>query len=305
MPGVPRGRAIYLLASLGAWILSASCGPSETENPREAAWKLHHSAGSSALDEGRYNEAEEHFRAALKETEAAGDADPRRLRTLGGLAHLSTLQSRHARAESLYLHILELRRQGLDRGNPALAPTLAALAQACGAQGNFARADSLYQRVLALQEENLDYPAFASTLSKLADIYRAQDRFAWADSLSRRAMGLKLHQRAHAYFLEGEHAPAEKFYQRALATQEKNLESSHPELARTCRDLALLYDVEGRHAQAARFYQRTLAIQEKNLGQDHPELAPILDSLASLLGKLGRGAEAAEIQARARQIRAD
>jgi len=260
-----RYKKVFLLVGLGAWLpLLWTCNSQEAEDPQAASWTLHYQTGISAFQQGRHAEAEKSWRLALDDAGAFPEQDSRLHRTLDQLAHLYVVQ------------------------------------------GQTTRAESLYQRLLAIQEDHLgpDDPRTAATLGKLADVYRAQDQFHRADSLSKRAMALKLRGQGYAHFVRGRNRPAERFYRRALAIQEKNLGAAHPDLARTCYDLALLYEVQDALGPAERFYRRALAIQEKNLGAAHPDLARILDQLASILKKAGRRKEAIAAAGRARSIRA-
>ncbi len=301
---LPGPQTICLLTGLALWIPSFSaCSSPDSEAPQESAWEIHYRAGAGALEQGHYTEAESRFRAALKEAEGFAETDPRRHRTLSGLAHLYTTQGQHTRAESLYQRLLKLQENSLGTENPRLSPTLNQLAQTQAALNQSTQAQSLYRRILVLQEKDLDFQGLASTLNKLADLHRAREDYARADSLARRSMGLKFYARAYDYYLQRRYAPAEQFYKRALTVQEKTLGNSHPDQARTCHALALLYDVQRRYALAARFYKRTLAIQEKTLGENHPERIRTLDKLVEVLKKLERHDEAAELEARARQLR--
>jgi len=301
---MPNYPTICLMSGLAVGLLFfPACDSPESTQPRESAWKSHHQAGASSLEQGHYPEAEKQFQAALKEVEGFAETDARRLRTLAGLARLRVLQGQHTQAESLYLHILTLREKSLGTENPRLASTLEELAAIYSAQEKLERTENLYRRILELQENNLDPASASSTLSKLADLYRKQNNFARADSLSRRAMGLKLHTRAYDHYLQKKYDPAEKLYKRALKIQQKTLGNAHPDLARTYYDLALLYAVQNRYGPAEKLYKRALAVQERLWGDNHRELAPTLDNLAQQLEKLGRPDEAAAMRARARQIR--
>lgn len=291
-----------LLPSFLVAALWSSCGPGQNGAPQPSPWQTHFRAGEEALQQGSYPQAQQHFEAARGEL--ADAADPRLVPTLQRLAGLHALQGRLAPAESLYTQALGLAQRVL----PPLDPDLIRLQTQAAAfyldEKRYSQAESLYIHALSLQQQQADprTPQLASILDHLADLHRAQGRHSLADSLDKRAMACKLGAQAYEYYLQGSYAQAETFFRRSLAIQEKTL-GDHPELARTCRDLGMLYQATGDHPQAEELYRRAIAVQERTLG-DHPELARTLDNYALLLRKGKRDAEAQAAEDRARQIRA-
>ena len=301
-----QSKTLYLLAGLGAWILIfADCSTQQSEEPEESAWKQHYQTGLSAMQQGRYTEAESSLQLALEEAKSFQEQDPRLHGTLDNLAQVCVVQGQNARAESLYIQIITIQKKHRGARHQSTVSTLGKLTDLYRNQSEFARAESLYKQIISIQEDHLQLrdQSIASTLGKLADLYRNQSEFARADSLSKRSMGLKFHAQGYAYFLQGRTRQAEMLYKRALAVQEKNLGKNHPDLARTCSDLALLYDGQKAFKTAETYYRRALAVQEKNLDKNHPDLARTLDHLAALLKKTARPEEAATMEARARAIR--
>ncbi|MCC7261470.1 MAG: tetratricopeptide repeat protein [Candidatus Latescibacteria bacterium] len=290
-----------LLPSLLVAALCSSCGPDRDGAPRPSPWQTYFRAGEEALQQGNYPQAQQQFEAARGEL--ADAADPRLVPTLQRLAGLHALQGRLAPAESLYTAAIGLAQRVL----PPLSSELIQLQTQAAAfyldERKYAQAESLYTEALSRQEQLVDprTPQLAAILDHLADLYRAQGRQALADSLDKRAMGCKLGAQAYEYYLQGSYAQAETFYRRALGVQEKAL-GDHPDLARTCRELGMLYQAIGDLPQAEAMYRRAIAIAERTLG-DHPELARTLDNLALLLKKSKRDAEAQAAEDRARQIR--
>ena len=68
--------------------------------------------------------------------------------------------------------------------------------------------------------------------------------------------------------------------QRALAIQEQALGATHPDVAQSLNNLAILYHDQGQYAEAVPLHQRALAIQEQALGPTHPAVATSLNNLA-------------------------
>ena len=278
-----------------------SCSPHQDSPPPPSPWQIHYRAGEEAVQQGNYPQAQQQYEAARGDLVDA--ADPRLVPTLQRLAGLQALQGRLAPADSLYTQALVLAQQVL----PPLDPQHILLQTQAGAfyldLKNYPRAESLYPQALAQQQQLADprTAQLAAILDQLADLYRARGQQNLADSLDKSAMACKFGAQAYESYLQGNYAQAETLYRRAIAIQERTI-GDHPDLARTCRELAMLYQARGDFPQAETWYRRAIAIQEKTIG-DHPELARTLDNYALLLRKSKRDPEAQAAEDRARQIR--
>ena len=78
---------------------------------------------------------------------------------------------------------------------------------------------------------------------------------------------------------------------------------SHPRVASTLNNLAIVYKNQGRYGDAIPLYQRALAINEKALGTSHPQVAGVLGNLASAYKRQGRYGDAIPLYQRALAIR--
>ena len=89
-------------------------------------------------------------------------------------------------------------------------------------------------------------------------------------------------------------------HQRALALWEQVLGPTHPDVAWSLNNLAIIYRVQGRFAEALPLYQRALALREQGLGLAHPDVAMSLNNLADLHRAQGHYAEPCRSSAGAR-----
>jgi CHAT domain-containing protein len=78
----------------------------------------------------------------------------------------------------------------------------------------------------------------------------------------------------------------------ALRLRETALGETHPDVAGSLNNLALLYQAQGDYAAALPLYQRSLAILETALGETHPDVATSLNNLAGLYQAQGDAATA-------------
>lgn len=74
----------------------------------------------------------------------------------------------------------------------------------------------------------------------------------------------------------------------ALSIREKCLGESHPAVAATLNNLAVLFGKRGKFKDAEPLCKRALEIREKVLGHDHPDVAKQLNNLALLCQNQGK-----------------
>jgi hypothetical protein len=101
---------------------------------------------------------------------------------------------------------------------------------------------------------------------------------------------------------QGKYGEAEEFFKRALVIREQALGTSHPDVASTLTNLALLYWMQGKYGDAEPLYKGTLVIREQTLGEGHPFVASSLTNLANLYRDQGRYGEAEKFYKRAGEI---
>jgi tetratricopeptide (TPR) repeat protein len=141
---------------------------------RHKHWQRSLVAAQTALQQGRYNEAETMFRALLKKAEEGfGPEDPKVAGAARNLAMLYCLQGKHADAEPLLHRSLAI----MEKADPEHIETSAILEQLaglCEVQGRYAATEIILQRSLAIRERALgpDHPHVANVLKHLAVLYK-------------------------------------------------------------------------------------------------------------------------------------
>jgi Tfp pilus assembly protein PilF len=92
---------------------------------------------------------------------------------------------------------------------------------------------------------------------------------------------------AYRYGALAAYADARRYYERALAIEEKLLGPDHPDTTTSLNNLGLLLKSQGDLAAARPYYERALAIREKSLGPHHSHTAKSLNNLGVLLWEQG------------------
>ncbi len=114
-------------------------------------WEKQIEAAAKALQQGRYNEAEQLSRSALNEAARFGPQDPRLALNLLILGSVYRAQGRYAVAEPLHRRALAIGEKALGPEHPYVATSLENLGRLYRAQGKDAEAERLEARAKAIR----------------------------------------------------------------------------------------------------------------------------------------------------------
>ncbi len=156
-------------------------------------WQKHEQDGYQAFYEGRYAEAEEHFKAALKEAEKSEPEDPLVARSLKNLALLYAVQRKYAEAEPLLKRSLAIWEKAQGPDGPNVASSLDSLAAFYLGQGKYAEAEPFLKRSLAIREKAQGPygPDVARSREHYAALMHKMGRDAEAEGLEARAKAIR------------------------------------------------------------------------------------------------------------------
>jgi len=108
----------------------------------------------------------------------------------------------------------------------------------------------------------------------------------------------------------GRHLRRRGRHQEALVAFEKALQlnlaihgDSHPSVATSYNEMAVVYLRHCQYAQALEYYERTLQIQLATLGKAHPHVASTYNNMAVVYGRQGDHAKALEYYQKAHEIK--
>ena len=103
-----------------------------------------------------------------------------------------------------------------------------------------------------------------------------------AEELCLTLLGQSLEQHDRAYYhndlgrikdQQGDYEAAVRYYEQALAVNEKNLPANHPYLATSYNNIGLVYSKMEQYSKALSFYEKVLDIDHETLPANHPDFA--------------------------------
>ncbi|MCP9259764.1 Kinesin light chain [Dirofilaria immitis] len=148
-----------------------------------------------------------------------------------------------------------------------------------------------------------EIPARLRTLHNLVIQYASQGRYEVAVPLCKQALE-DLEKRVDMIIQidQNKYKEAANLLNEALHIREKCLGESHPAVAATLNNLAVLYGKRGKYKDAEPLCKRALEIRENVLGADHPDVAKQLNNLALLCQNQGKYDEVEKYYKRALEI---
>jgi CHAT domain-containing protein/tetratricopeptide (TPR) repeat protein len=255
----------------------------------------------------------------LIRTQLLGSEHSHTAASVGFLALLYSKQGEYAKAEPLFVRMLQIREKVLGMEHPDTATTLSLLAGMYYEQREYAKAQPLLVRSLEIREKALgpQHPDTVTSLDNLALLYRSQADYAGAEPLFVRSLEIRekalgpqhpdtvtsLDNLALLYRSQADYAGAEPLFVRSLEIREKVLGPQHPDTATSLYNLAGLYYKQGDYAKAEPLLVRSLEIREKVLGPQHPYTATSLHGLAGLYLLQSEYARAEPLYVRSLEIR--
>lgn len=185
---------------------------------------------NTAIEQGRYGEAENLIHAEIEQAERIGSLNPRLAGSLNELGILYAKQHKYKQAESMFLRSLGVCVAVLGSDHPDVAVILKNIGILKASQKQYLEADFLLKQSLLLTKRVLGdkHPMSAVTMRTIA-VFQA---------------------------VQGHYKEAEPFIRRSLEISEKTLGSEHPELAASRNVFAQILGMVHGDAAAHRQNQR-------------------------------------------------
>jgi tetratricopeptide (TPR) repeat protein len=224
----------------------------------------------------------------------------------------------YQQAEPLFLLVLQINEQKLERTHPDVANSLNNLAVLYEDQGKYEQAEPLYQQALQVRKKIWGpvHPDVADSLNNLAKLYDGQGKRERAEPLFQQAlqiyertlepthpkMAMILNNLGVLYVAQGKYEQAEPLYQRALQVRKKIWGLTHLDVAESLNNLGVLYNKQGKYEQAEPLFQQALQVRKKIWGPIHPDVADSLYNLAVLYDGRDKYEQSEPLYQRALQV---
>ncbi len=274
--------------------------------PLDQAWDTFCNVGERAFGRGNYIEAEELLKSAMQEAEKFGETDPRYSRTLTSLGLCYLELSWTERAEQFLSRALAIREKLFGQSSPEVAESNNNMGQLKQLQNLYEQAGNYFSKALSILEKSAagTSEAIAETLNNLGRNFNLLNDGAKAEPALRRALAIAMlniekdepqfggkslpaktapadssraaeieTNLATAYLRQGKYPEAAKLYNKALATDVKQLGEDHPYVATIIDGLAELSDKQDHRQDAEDWKKKAQAIREKSLGKENLQVA--------------------------------
>ncbi len=322
----------YLVMLAAVIVLS----PANAESLSPGDWQTATSAAIEAFRQGRFSDAEVHFRAAARIAEESPGLEAQLVRSLTQLGLTLRALGRPAEAEQLHLRAARLAEHVRALDAETRAEPMKHLALLYHELGRYDDAAQWYERVLHLADRALgpDHPMTLSYAGVLAEVAILSGRYPAAEQLYRRvlqsgqarsevsraqmamtrldlAFTLRVQHRAIEAealvaealdILRTDEAAAQRLPAR-LNGREERFGTRHPGVLLELYHVAALHEAQGRPGQAERFHLRAIGIVESNARLMSPLVVAAFEEFARFLRATGREAEARLQDARAEALR--
>jgi tetratricopeptide (TPR) repeat protein len=256
----------------------------------------------------RADEAERWLEYAQATAKSLGDVPGLRYRVPSIRGRISWVRREYEQSEILYREAVALAQATEGERSAVVGELLIELAAPIADQGRQEETYPIFHRALEILEEALspDHPHVGRLLQNLAQHYVGAGRLDQARPLLQRAIDIfskesSSHHLGLAYAhrsmgesarLDGDHAQAIVYFDRALKVTEASVGAEHPVHSGLVREKALTLMLQDRFAEALPLYRRRLAYHEAGPVEDPVVSFEALVELADAEAMLGMTAEA-------------
>lgn len=276
----------------------------EEDAPPPGRWDQALALGDRMVAEGRFADADVHFRAALEALGEGGAWPSQRAATLGRLGLLKAQSGAAGAGLPLFEEAVRLRRGLVPPEPEGLAESLHALGSALDATGRSAEALPLLEEALKVLRQvrgRQGRRMLAATWLSLAGAHWALGHAADGDDAAARGMGilesllgssslelsLVMRNLARQYMKSRRFDKAEPLLERALAIRREAAGATSPTQLSALDDLVELHLESGSLERATAEATEAVGLAREALGPDHPGLADALARLAEVRRSAG------------------
>jgi tetratricopeptide (TPR) repeat protein len=228
-------------------------------------WDEDNGKGTTALQDGKYKEAEASFLAAKKDSEKSGAKYGHYATTLLNLGLVYDKMDRVPDSEKAYKEALAIYEKSYGDSSVEDGKAVHGLAETYRHHDKFVQALPLFQRALKIRDKLIPtHPDTAETLNGLGDVYRHQ----------------------------GKNLDALPLFQRAVDIRKEAFGATHPKTAKSLDNLAQTYAALGKYDMSVPTYKDLLSARQSQLGLEDPKVAGVLEDLGYAYSKTDKAKKA-------------
>jgi Tetratricopeptide repeat len=288
----------------------------EAINPL-AQWKKNIYAAQSAEDDGKHQEAERMYRAAVPWAEHVPDQMPLVV-TLTRLAHVCLKEGKGVDALQYLKRAQPISEKQLGADDPQVMKHADELADLCRIQGRYDEAEPYYLQVLVYNKKQFgpDSLQTRDTLGKLGALYTSGGSFGNATKVLVKALAIDektykgddaklvpvLVALADAYRGDLRFDDSATTYKRAVAILDEK-PGNEAAAADLLQHFSLLYQQISSWDKAEVLLKRAVALREKAPGSDNAELIKSLEAYANMLRSASQRDRAEPVEQRIAALR--
>jgi eukaryotic-like serine/threonine-protein kinase len=286
-------------------------------NQSALAWESDSKAGEDAYQKAHYDQAVDHFQAAVKQARSFRENDPRLAAALNNLGNAFFKLDQYPDAEQALTEALKIRSVGQE--NATMADSMTDLAMVYCAQGRLDKAEHLLNRGLNIRKRKcgVNSEEVADSLASLAALYNKQGRVSEAMKFLNQCLDIRSAEKnprptdlaatensiATDYQMQRKLPQARLWFERAKNHAEAALGPNHPLVSDSLVGLASVDFLQNRYGEAEKLFNRARDIRDASYGRENLRTAEVLACLAILKEQQGKYAEAKPLLFKALSIK--
>jgi len=268
-----------------------------------------HTLGTTYLALGKFEQAEQHLRAALDlRREGLGPTHPDSLASEVELARTVYQRGEVEAGEAALRSALASCESALGPDHPQTLSAALELAVAAADRGEYDEAETLIRRAVdgRIAVFGPEHPATLAAEEDLAVLLRRQGRYDDAEAMQRGIIAVKekllgadhpvtaasVSHLASVLFRKGDLDAAEALFRQVVEVRRDRYGPEHPATLRAMGNLAIALSRQGRYEEAAAVGREQVDGMRRVLGPDHPDTMIGENNLANTYRRWGRLEEA-------------
>jgi len=227
-----------------------------------------------------------------------------KMRLMNGLAEVYRQQGIYDKAQPLYEHCIEKRKQILDYDHPDTLTSMSGLASLYSDMGQFDKSHPLFEQCLEKRKHVLgfNHPRTLDSMNYLGIVYKNMGHYDKAEFILQQCLEMQIqalgadhpdvlgsmNSLALLYKSMGQYERSKGLLEQCLEKTRRILGNDHPDTFTSMSNLGVVYEAMGHNDKAGPLYELCLDKCQQTLGHDHPQTIVLSTNLANLYSSMGQ-----------------